>query len=165
MSLDYASLEGSSRWKNLPSPPGFSKSLSSRQGAVKTTASSAAAYDKLKDRRSWDMAIAPAKSLPMQAFMLYMSGGGVQIFSMGIVAMLLFTPLKNIASINDAFKQFAPSPTAFSTLLPQKFVYVLCNIVTLAVELWKCRSMGLLPLGTGDWLAFETRGEPPELSI
>ncbi|KAF8919163.1 DUF1077-domain-containing protein [Mucidula mucida] len=168
MSLDYASLEGSSRWKNLPSPPGFSKSLSSKQGPAKSSAPSAAAYDKLKDRRAWDMAIAPAKSLPMQAFMLYMSGGGVQIFSMGIVAMLLFTPFKNIASINDAFKQFAPSnasPTAFSTLLPQKFVYVLCNILTLVVGLWKCRSMGLLPLGTGDWLAFETRGEPPELSL
>lgn len=30
-----------------------------------------------------------------------MSGGGVQIFSMGIVFMLLITPFKNIAGIND----------------------------------------------------------------
>jgi hypothetical protein len=37
----------------------------------------------------------------MQAFMLYMSGGGVQIFSMGIVMMLLLTPIKNLAGIND----------------------------------------------------------------
>jgi hypothetical protein len=37
----------------------------------------------------------------MQAFMLYMSGGGVQIFSMGIVFMLLLTPFKNIAGINE----------------------------------------------------------------
>lgn len=36
----------------------------------------------------------------MQAFMLYMSGGGVQIFSMGIVFMLLLTPFKNLAAIN-----------------------------------------------------------------
>lgn len=36
----------------------------------------------------------------MQAFMLYMSGGGVQIFSMGIVVMLLFSPFKAIAGIN-----------------------------------------------------------------
>lgn len=34
----------------------------------------------------------PAKSLPMQAFMLYMSGSGIQIFSMGIVWMLLTSP-------------------------------------------------------------------------
>jgi hypothetical protein len=36
----------------------------------------------------------------MQAFMLYMSGGGVQIFSMGIVFMLLMSPFKNIIAIN-----------------------------------------------------------------
>lgn len=55
----------------------------------------------MKETRAWDLAIGPAKSLPMQAFMLYMSGGGVQIFSMGIVFMLLLTPFKNIAAIND----------------------------------------------------------------
>lgn len=37
----------------------------------------------------------------MQAFMLYMSGGGVQIFSIGIVFMLLLTPFKNIAGMNE----------------------------------------------------------------
>ena len=36
----------------------------------------------------------------MQAFMLYMSGGGVQIFSMGIVFMLLLSPFKNLAGMN-----------------------------------------------------------------
>ena len=51
-------------------------------------------------KRAWDFAISPVKSLPMQAFMLYMSGGGVQIFSMGIVAMLLLSPFKNLSSMN-----------------------------------------------------------------
>ena len=37
----------------------------------------------------------------MQAFMLYMSGGGVQIFSMGIVFMLLMTPFKNVLGMNE----------------------------------------------------------------
>lgn len=40
------------------------------------------------------------KSLPMQAFMLYMSCGGVQIFSMD-VAMLLWTPFQNIAGLTE----------------------------------------------------------------
>ena len=57
-------------------------------------------YEALKEKRAWDLAISPAKALPLQAFMLYMSGGGVQIFSMGIVLMLLFTPFKNIAGLN-----------------------------------------------------------------
>ncbi|EIW85522.1 hypothetical protein CONPUDRAFT_21168, partial [Coniophora puteana RWD-64-598 SS2] len=117
----------------------------------------------LKHRRAWDLAIAPAKSLPMQAFMLYMSGGGVQVFSLGIVFMLLLSPIKNVFGMNTAPASASPflSPNlkAFEhTLIPQKTVYVICNLLTLAVGLWKCRSMGLLPTGTGDWLAFETRG-------
>jgi hypothetical protein len=119
----------------------------------------------------------------MQAFMLYMSGGGVQIFSMGIVFMLLMSPFTNIVAINTggyyapldrsssnspnlsrfatAFAPFAPttsSAKSITTLPLQKLVYLLCNLLTLAVGLWKCRSMGLLPTGTGDWLAFESRG-------
>jgi ER membrane protein complex subunit 4 len=56
---------------------------------------------KLKEKKAWDFAVSPAKSLPMQAFMLYMSGGGIQIFSIGIVFMLLVTPFKNVAAINS----------------------------------------------------------------
>jgi Protein of unknown function (DUF1077) len=65
-------------------------------------------------------------------------------------------------SLIPAFKQFAPStakdPKSITTLPLQKLVYILCNLLTLGVGLWKCKNMGLLPTGTGDWLAFETRG-------
>lgn len=71
----------------------------------KVSSSMSANYETLKDKRAWDFAIAPAKSLPMQAFMLYMSGGGVQIFSMGIVFMLLLSPFKNLAAINTGMLQ------------------------------------------------------------
>ncbi|KAF7359191.1 ER membrane protein complex subunit 4 [Mycena sanguinolenta] len=163
--LEYSSLESASKWRNLPLPPGFSRSTSSKASS-KTSAPPPEAYNEIKEKRALDFAIAPAKSLPMQAFMLYMSGSGVQIFSIGIVVMLLLSPFKNLAGMNDAFAQFAPStaknPKSFLTLPLQKLVYIVCNVVTLAVGLWKCRSMGLLPMGTGDWLAFETRGIAPE---
>jgi hypothetical protein len=152
--LDYASIEHP-KWKNLPPPPDFSNLHTTHTRTPAKTA--AASYAALKEKRAWDLAIAPAKSLPMQAFMLYMSGGGVQIFSMGIVVMLLLSPVMNIAGMNAAFTPFSPSPSP--TALPlQKLTYVLCNVLTLLVGLWKCRSMGLFPAGTGDWLAFETRG-------
>jgi hypothetical protein len=48
------------------------------------------------------MAISPAKQLPMQLVMVYFSGGGVQIFSMGMVAMLLATPFKAVAGMNES---------------------------------------------------------------
>ncbi|TFK46368.1 DUF1077-domain-containing protein [Heliocybe sulcata] len=161
--LDYSSLE-SSKWRHLPPPPGFtSPSTSTPQ---KSSANSS--YEQLKEKRAWDLAISPAKSLPMQAFMLYMSGGGVQIFSMGIVFMLLLSPFKNVAGMNSVFAPFAPAKSnskSLSTLPLQKIAYLACNILTLALGLWKCRSMGLLPTGTGDWLAFETRGQPPEIAL
>ncbi|KAG6845208.1 hypothetical protein H0H87_012535 [Tephrocybe sp. NHM501043] len=99
--MDYTSLESTSKWRNLPPPPGFSKSSASSSKAPTKSSGSAATYDELKAKRAWDAAIAPAKALPMQAFMLYMSGGGVQIFSMGIVFMLLLTPFKNVAGMNE----------------------------------------------------------------
>ena len=46
----------------------------------------------------------------MQAFMLYMSGGGVQIFSMGIVFMLLSSPFKNLATMNTGALLSATHP-------------------------------------------------------
>ncbi|KAI6011905.1 hypothetical protein EDC04DRAFT_2870965 [Pisolithus marmoratus] len=130
--LDYASLE-KSRWKNLAPPPGFSNQPTSNRP-----------YAALKEKRAWDLAISPAKSLPMQGIHAYMSGGGVPIFSMGIVFMLLLTPFKSIAGMNAD-------------------IYMACNLLTLAVGLWKCRSMGLLPNRHRDWLAFETRA--PEISL
>ncbi|KAI0737899.1 hypothetical protein C8Q80DRAFT_1222632 [Daedaleopsis nitida] len=160
-----------SRWRNLPPPPGFASTVPSVRPSKTTSKAvtpATASYEELKSKRAWDFAIAPAKSLPMQAFMLYMSGGGVQIFSMGIIFMLLSSPFKNLASINTAFAPFAPassSPKSFSTLPLQKIVYFICNLFTLGLGLWKCRSMGLLPTGTGDWLAFETRGQPPEILL
>ncbi|ELU39922.1 hypothetical protein AG1IA_06052 [Rhizoctonia solani AG-1 IA] len=84
-------------------------------------------------RRAWDMAISPAKSLPMNAFMLYMSGNSVQIFSIGILVMLLLNPLKAVAmqATNwrdlPAFASFAPKnsdPSAFSTLGLQKLAFI-----------------------------------------
>ena len=156
------------------------------QAPTKVSPSATAKYNKLREMRAWELAIAPAKSLPMQAFMLYMSGGGVQIFSIGIVFMLLLTPFKNIAAMNTgellffflyfsvsydvgiAFAPFSPSNSnanSLTTLPLQKMAYLACNLLTLAVGLWKCQSMGLLPTGTGDWVEFESRGATPEISF
>jgi len=170
--LDYVSLGTSNpKWSRLPPPPGFSELAKVQSHKKASTAAALDSHEALKVKRAWDFAISPVKSLPMQAFMLYMSGGGVQIFSMGIVAMLLFSPFKNLSAINTVFAPFAPGPPsspsakALTTLILQKLAYLACNILTLAVGLWKCRSMGLLPTGTGDWLAFESRGPSPEISL
>ncbi|KAF8274248.1 endoplasmic reticulum protein [Lactarius quietus] len=192
--LDYLSLGSSNpKWSRIPPPPGFSELTKAQSHRKSSTAAVLDSHEALKVKRAWDFAISPVKSLPMQAFMLYMSGGGVQIFSMGIVAMLLLSPFKNLSTMNTVltspfssspshlmvaapltepfFAPFAPGPPSspsaksLTTLPLQKLAYLGCNILTLALGLWKCRSMGLLPTGTGDWLAFESRGPSPEISL
>jgi hypothetical protein len=73
--------------------PSNKKALTGKEKATK--------YEELKGKRAWDTAIAPAKQLPMQLMMVYFSGGGVQIFSIGMVAMLLTAPFRAFSGIND----------------------------------------------------------------
>lgn len=39
----------------------------------------------LRQQKAWEIATAPAKQIPMQGFMLWMSGSGVQIFRSALV--------------------------------------------------------------------------------
>ncbi|KAJ3194492.1 Meckelin [Irineochytrium annulatum] len=54
--------------------------------------------EKLKAKKAWDVALGPGKSIPMNAFMLYMSGNSVQIFSILITVMLFFNAAKALAA-------------------------------------------------------------------
>lgn len=47
----------------------------------------------------------PAKTIPMNAIMIYMSGNGVQLFSVMITAMLFWQPLKAIFTINQSKRE------------------------------------------------------------
>ena len=77
---------------NLPDPPGFAASRvvggkqKSNTAAIK--APSQEEMDTLKLKKCWEIALGPAKQLPMQAIMSYMSGNSLQIFSIMMVFML-----------------------------------------------------------------------------
>lgn len=62
-----------------------SKSASSSSPAVKAGVD----LDELRQQKAWELATSPAKAVPMQAFMMYMSGSGIQIFSIMSVWFLL----------------------------------------------------------------------------
>lgn len=78
-----------------------------------------ATLGQVRSRRAWDLALSPAKSIPMQvrrsdsrwstllfadtlaqAFVMYMTGGGVQIFSMMSVGMLMKSSLGSMLGVN-----------------------------------------------------------------
>lgn len=101
--------------------------------------------------KAWEAATAPSKSLPMNMMMMWMSGNGVQIFSMMVVMMMITNPLKGITSMHTVF---APYRSPKHSLLPQMAVFVLCHMASIALGVYKCWSMGLLPTEASDWLAW-----------
>lgn len=80
----------------------------------------------------------------MNAVMMYMSGNGLQIFSIMMVFMLFKSPAQALMQTNQAFVRFDSAGTRGKLVLV-KAVYVLTNLVALALGLWKVNGMGLLP--------------------
>ncbi|MBW0539102.1 hypothetical protein O181_078817 [Austropuccinia psidii MF-1] len=155
----------------VPDPPLFSygqassknikQHASSNQTIAKTNE---AELHQLRQKKAWELALAPAKQVPMQAFMIWMSGSGVQIFSVMMVYMLIKGAITASLSVNTAFQPFEP-PTSASNykkspiyrLTFQKLAYVGCQCMLLALGLWKVDGMGLLPTRMSDWIMYELK--------
>jgi ER membrane protein complex subunit 4 len=78
---------------NVPDPPGFfsARTRTGRQTSNQVAARKASSQEDtetLKLKKAWEVALAPAKQLPMQAIMAYMSGNSLQIFSIMMVWMV-----------------------------------------------------------------------------
>ncbi|KAI9284967.1 transmembrane protein 85-like protein [Umbelopsis sp. AD052] len=161
-SVDFASLESTSRTSNIPSPVGFDGNWAIQNSRESSKASRSADADHndmtLKARRAWDVAMGPAKTIPMNAIMIYMSGTGVQIFSVMITAMLFWQPIKAIFTVNQTFERFEPTGAAKNhpeaSLLTSKATFLALQLVTIGLGIYKVNAMGLLPTTTSDWLAF-----------
>ena len=98
----------------------------------------------LKIKRSWDLALGPFKQVPMNLFIMWMSGNTISIFPIMMVFMMMFRPFKTLFSVSQTFKGFETSGGGV-TFLGQKIVFVLGNLANVALAMYKCHSMGLLP--------------------
>lgn len=164
--IDFTNLSDQARRREVrgqnyvidaPPPPGFTASVpaitaSSSKGILKNKKDEKD-QEQLKIKKAWDVALSPGKNIPMNAFMLWMSGNGVQIFSVMITGMLFFQPIKALMGIDSVFERYESPKTRPHLMLP-KLVYVILQLLTMALGLYKCFSMGLLPTATSDWLAF-----------
>jgi hypothetical protein len=119
----------------------------------------------------------------MNAFMLWMSGNSVQIFSILITSMLLYNPIKSVLQVNELFDRFEDNEgeerkvdfsadTGISGLLGMsnpfllpKIAFVAVQLLSLGLGVWKMGSMGLLPTSASDWLAFLEPNVPLEHSF
>lgn len=100
--------------------------------------------DTLKIKKSWELALAPAKALPMNAIMMYMSGNSLQIFSIMMVFMLFKNPIQGLLQTNSVFTRYETEGTR-KTLWMAKAMYVAMNLLALGLGIWKVNGMGLLP--------------------
>lgn len=83
---------------------------------------------------------------------MYMSGNSLQIFSIMMVGMLFKGPIQGLINTNAAFAKY-DGPSTKARLVGVKAVYVLMQLVLLALGIWKVNAMGLLPYVSQDfWL-------------
>ncbi|XP_006009869.1 ER membrane protein complex subunit 4 [Latimeria chalumnae] len=109
----------------------------------------------LVEKRCWDIALGPLKQIPMNLFIMYMAGNTISIFPIMMVCMMAWRPIQALMSMSATFKMLESS----SQKKLQGLVYFVGNLLGLALAVYKCQSMGLLPTHASDWLAFI---EPPE---
>ncbi|CAH3153916.1 unnamed protein product [Porites lobata] len=131
---------------DLPSPPGFK-----RENQSQHVESREANSTHLVAKKSWDIALGPFKQIPMNLFIMYMAGNSISIFPIMMVGMMFLRPVKALLAIKSTFVSIEGE---HDNAMQQKFFYLLGNLSLVALALYKCHSMGLLPTATSDWLAF-----------
>ncbi|OTF73389.1 transmembrane protein 85-like protein [Euroglyphus maynei] len=147
-SLNFTKNSKSER-SDLYSPPGYN----SNHGYIQNEGSREV-DNNLVVKKSWEIALAPLKQIPMNLFIMYMAGNSISILPIMMVGMLFLGPIKAIFSFNKTFKLIEGNQA-----IMQKLVYIIGNLAGIALALYKCKSMGLLPTHPSDWLDFV---EPPQ---
>lgn len=138
----------SSKSTTLTDPPGFTAPLTTRSSNKKAVSArkppSPEEMDSLKLKKAWELALAPAKQLPMNAIGMYMTGNGLQIFSIMMVFMLFKGPIQGILGIQNTFARLESAGNK-DQMLVVKLAFIGCNLLALALGVWKVNAMGLLP--------------------
>lgn len=80
----------------------------------------------------------------MTGIMMYMSGNGLQIFSIMMVVMAFKNPIVGLMATNSAFTRFESEGNK-TKILGAKATYVAMQLIALALGVWKVNQMGLLP--------------------
>ena len=116
-----------------------------------------------KQRQVMNIAYGPGKGLLTTGFMLWMSGSSIQIFSIMMTGMALLNPLKALFALNEPFKNFEKEE-GLDLKMP-KLIFAGLQVLALGVALYKCSTMGLLPLTSADWISYLPKVVFQEISL
>lgn len=131
-------------------PPGYTSSTALSKSSKSTTKTPARKpptneeMDTLKIKKAWELALAPAKQLPMNAIGMYMTGNSLQIFSIMMVFMLFKGPIQAVLNVQPTFAKLETDGNR-ANMVMVKLAFVACNCLALGLGIWKVNGMGLLP--------------------
>ncbi|SCU88090.1 LANO_0D01068g1_1 [Lachancea nothofagi CBS 11611] len=142
---------------SLPLPPGFKRASITNAKGVSKGPQAAQKEDlvKLVVQKAWQIAFQPAKSIPMNMVVSYMSGSSLQIISITTAVMFVSNPIKSIASIRQTFKPVQGNKGAESQVMLAMAIYIVFQIILMGIGIHKLNSMGLIPNTKSDWLFLE----------
>lgn len=129
----------------LASPPGYLSAYNQGHAEANRTGDPS-----LVVKKAWDLALGPIKNVPMNLFLMFMAGNSISIFPIMMVGMMMLRPIKALWATNQTFKAIEGTH-----VIMQKLIYLFGNLVNVALALYKCHSMGILPTHASDWLAFQ----------
>jgi hypothetical protein len=86
------------------------------------------------------LAYQAGSSIPMMAFMLWMSGNQVQIFTIMMLGMAFYQPIVAIFSVESHFARYKDSNV---NLLNPKIIYCLLQLCSLGVACYKVLSLSI----------------------
>lgn len=121
---------------------------------------------KLKLQKAREIAWSPGKNFMMTAFMLWMSGSGVHIFSIMITFYAVYNPIKSAFTVQQQFTRFEDSKMGGperASLLSSKLIFVAMNMFAMTGALYKMSLMGLLPNTPSDWVSLLS--VPPSVQL
>ena len=174
--------EGYNLQSKCSSPPGYSSLLkqevawtSQGMSASKPPTLTQAKTDQLVAKRknmAMSIAMKPGQQILMNAFMMYMSGKQLNIWSITVVTGAIMSPLGGILSLDKTFGHLQTPDAKEDYLQTPKLIFIALNLAWLALGRYKMSNMRLLPTTSADWSHWiewkdmmETTSIPPDSMI
>ncbi|DBA04770.1 TPA: hypothetical protein N0F65_004407 [Lagenidium giganteum] len=129
-------------------PPGFMRNFTADKDSANAVTKAGESTNELKKKRSMEIGMGPFKSLMQTGFMMWMSGSSVNIFSIMVTGMIIMNTIKSLFGIQSAF---ASVDDGTVDLAQPKLVFIAGNLANVAMAIYKCGNMGLLPTTSADW--------------
>ena len=132
-SVGYSQVAAAERKRSSPSTTGASDP---NQAAILAK----------RQAQAMQLATKPGQQVLMNAFMMYMSGSTLNIFSISTTSMAILTPVTSIFKLESVFGNLEEVDTQMA-----KLIYVGLNLLWLAIGMYKMSSMRLLPTTSADF--------------